>query len=155
MIKEALPCVVGDDEHGAPWRHTREENRMPTHTLATFASQPPIEPLETTPQYVVLSSYPLGWQGMNAWRKHAVALPPLTQHQVLVQLNAGPRLLGEHDGDRYEGGWHRGDILTFRAGQPSQWQMANVLAPPHRPTASRQKASGIFGTYIRADARMS
>jgi AraC family transcriptional regulator len=108
---------------------------MPTHTLTTLASQPPIDPLETTPQYVVLSSYPLGWQGMNAWRKqappHAIAVPPLTKHSVLIQLNAGPRLLAEHDGHRYEGGWHRGDILIFRAGQPSQWQMAGAVDNLH------------------------
>jgi AraC family transcriptional regulator len=108
---------------------------MPTHPLATLASQPPIEPLETTPQYVVLSSYPLGWQGLNAWRKqappHALALPPLTQHQVVIQLNAGPRLLQEHDGHRSAGGWHRGDILIVRAGQPSQWQMAGAVDNLH------------------------
>jgi hypothetical protein len=108
---------------------------MPTHPLATLASQPPIEPLETTPQYVVLSSCPLGWQGLNAWRKqappHALALPPLTQHQVVIQLNAGPRLLQEYDGHRSAGGWHRGDILIVRAGQPSQWQMAGAVDNLH------------------------
>lgn len=109
---------------------------MPPHPLATLASQPPVDPLETTPQYVVLSSYPLGWQGMNAWRKqappHALALPPLTQRQVVLQLNAGPRLRQEHDGHRHEGGWHRGDILIVRAGQPSQWEMAGTVDNLHR-----------------------
>jgi AraC family transcriptional regulator len=108
---------------------------MPTHPLATLASQPPIDPLETTPHYVVLSSYPLGWQGINAWRKqappHTLSLPPLTKHQVLLQLNAGRRLLREHDGHRYEGGWHRGDILIFRAGQLSQWRMAGAVDNLH------------------------
>src|SRR5262249_39441667 len=50
----------GGRHHG---RGPREEKRMPLHALATLASQPPIDPVETTPQYVLNCP--------NPWRRFA------------------------------------------------------------------------------------
>ena len=87
---------------------------MHTHTRATLAS-PPTAPQEAVPSSVVCSSAPLGWHGIMAWRRQSppttVVLPPLTMHDVVLQLRAGPRLLQERDGRRHEGPWRQGDIL--------------------------------------------
>jgi AraC family transcriptional regulator len=108
--------------------HKREGKRILTHTRATLAPQPPIEPRKATPERVVISSYDLDdWEGVNIWCRQSppddLSFPPFTQHQVLIQFNDGPRVLQERGGRRYEGPWHREEIMIVRARQRSQWRM--------------------------------
>ena len=69
---------------------------MHTNTLDVLAA-PPMAPQEAVPAAsVVCSSAALGWHGIIVWRRQSaptmVVMPPLTMHDVVVQLRAGPRL---------------------------------------------------------------
>ncbi|MGE3537443.1 MAG: helix-turn-helix domain-containing protein [Candidatus Tectimicrobiota bacterium] len=87
------------------------------------------------PQSVTLSSHTLGWHGISVWGRQspptAITLPPLTKHQVLIQFNAGPRLLQERDGHSTIGPWRKGDILIVRAGQPTAWHAEGPIDNLH------------------------
>jgi AraC family transcriptional regulator len=107
---------------------------MHTHTRATLAS-PPTAPQEAVPSSVVCSSAPLGWHGIVVWRRQSppttVVLPPLTMHDVVLQLRAGPRLIQDRDGRRHEGPWRKGDILIVPAGRPSAWTIEGPVDNLH------------------------
>src|SRR5439155_24260476 len=108
---------------------------MPTNTLYELAL-PTTPPHEAVPASSVLcSSAPLGWHGIIAWRRQSppttVVLPPLTMHDVVLQLRAGPRLLQDRDGRRHAGPWRKGDILLVPAGGPSVWTMEGAVENLH------------------------
>jgi AraC family transcriptional regulator len=108
---------------------------MHTNILDVLAA-PPMAPQEAVPaSSVVCSSAPLGWHGIIVWRRQSppttVVLPPLTMHDVVLQLRAGPRLIQDRDGRHHEGPWREGDILIVAAGCPSVWTMEGAVDNVH------------------------
>jgi AraC family transcriptional regulator len=108
---------------------------MHDNRLAALAAKPPITTLDVVPQYIVLSSQHLDWNGIIVWRQQSppleMYLPPITQHSVLLQLNAGPYRMQTRDGGRHEGPWHRGDVVIYVAGQPSGWRAEGAVDNLH------------------------
>src|SRR5712691_1388878 len=108
---------------------------MHTNTLDVLAA-PPMAPQEAVPaSSVICSSALLGWHGIIVWRRQSppttVVLPPLSMHEVVLQLRAGPRLLQDRDGRRHAGPWRKGDILLVPAGGPSVWTMEGAVDNLH------------------------
>lgn len=108
---------------------------MQDNRLAALAAKPPITTLDVVPQYIVCSSQHLGWHGITVWRQQSPSLerylPPIAQHTVMLQLNAGSCRMQTREGGRHEGPWRPGDILICVAGQPSGWRTEGVVDNLH------------------------
>jgi AraC family transcriptional regulator len=109
---------------------------MRSDRLAALVSAPRMDPIDIVPDHIVLSSRPYGWPGMTVWlnqTRHAseVYVPPTTKHTVLVQLNAGAKLIQERGGQQHTGPWSEGDIFVVRAGQPSAWIAEGAVTNLH------------------------
>ena len=108
---------------------------MHDNRLAALATKPPITTLDVVPQYIVHSSQHLGWHGITVWRQQSPSLerylPPITQHTVMLQLNADPYRMQTREGGHHEGPWRPGDILIYVAGQPSVWCTQGVVDNLH------------------------